>query len=339
LALYDNGMGRPKGRFPDLPPHMTARQSGGKVHYYHQRNGKKKPLGPDKAAALRQWAILEAGSIGSGFVAVADAYEEHMKPHLADNSRRHYRIALDNLRLAFSKGALEQIEPIHVKQYIRRRSKKGAAIFEKKVLSALFNWAREEGLTKAPNPCHGIKWSKAERKVIGKLGKRDRYVTDAEFQEVWEKGDYILQDCMDIAYLTGQRPGDVLKMTRQDMREGTLLVAQIKTSAKVPIRIEGKLKRVLERALARPRRIQSMYIVSTPDGQKVSYDQLRDRFAKARGDADWQFRDIRAKTATDLPDIARAQHLLGHAQETTTAIYRRSKGLPVSPLNPDLEPF
>lgn len=332
-------MGRPKGRFPDLPPHMTARESGGKVHYYHQRDGKKKPLGSDKAAALRQWAILEAGSIGSKFIAVADAYEEHMKPHLAANSRRHYRGALDNLRLAFGKGALEQIEPVHVKQYIRRRTKKGAALFEKKVLSALFNWAREEGLTKAPNPCHGIKFSQAERKVIGRLGKRDRYVTDAEFHAVWSRADPLMQDVMDLAYLTGQRPSDVLKMTRQDMREGTLLIVQEKTGAKVPISIEGKLKRVLERALARPRAIQSMYIIANPKGQRLSYDAMHKRFLKALGDADWQFRDIRAKTATDLPDIKRAQGLLGHANEQTTTIYRRSKGLPVAPLDRDLEPF
>lgn len=332
-------MGRPKGRFPDLPPHMTGREIGRKVHYYHQRDGKKTPLGTDKAAALRQWAILEAGSIGSGFVAVADAYEEFMKPHLSVNSRKHYRIALDNLRESFEKGRLEQIEPIHVKQYIRRRTKKGAAIFEKKVLSALFNWARESGLTKAPNPCHGIKFSQSERKVIGRLGKRDRYVTDAEFQAVLSRADPLLQDIMELAYRTGQRPGDVLAMTRHDIRDGTLMVVQEKTGAKVPIIIEGKLKHVLERALGRPRRIQSMYIIATPDGQRLSYDAMHRRFLKARGTADWQFRDIRAKTATDLPDIARAQKLLGHARETTTAIYRRSKGLPIAPLDRDLEPF
>lgn len=332
-------MGRPKGRFPDLPPHMTGRESGGKVHYYHQAAGKKTPLGTDKAEALRQWAILEAGSIGSGFIPVADAYEKHMKEHLSENSKRHYGIALDNLRLAFGDGNLEQIEPVHVKQYIRRRTKKGAAIFEKKVLSALFNWAREEGLTKAPNPCQGIKFSQAERKVIGGLGKRDRYVTDAEFAEVWNRADPNMQDVMDLAYLTGQRPGDVLKMTRQDIRDGTLLVVQEKTGAKVPIRIEGKLKRVLERALARPRAIQSMFIVATSKGQPLTYDAMHRRFLKALGDGNWQFRDIRAKTATDLPDIKRAQGLLGHMNEQTTTVYRRSKGLPISPLNPDLEPF
>lgn len=332
-------MGRPKGRFPDLPPHMTGRVSGGKVHYYYQAGGRKKPLGTDKAEALRLWAIEEAGSIGSGFLSVSDAYEAHISPHLAPSSKRHYSIALTNLRLAFGKGTLDQIAPQHVKQYIRRRTKKGAAIFEKKVLSALFNWAREEGHTKAPNPTAGVKFSSAERKVIGKLGKRDRYVTDKEFQEVLLRADPILQDAMDLAYLTGQRPGDLLKMTRQDMKDGTLMVVQDKTGAKVPISIVGRLKTVLERSLARTRRIQSMYIIANEDGQRLTYDALYRRFQKAKGKADWQFRDIRAKTSTDLPNIKRAQELLGHAKETTTAIYRRSKGLPITPHDPDLERF
>lgn len=332
-------MGRPKGRFSDLPPHMTGRESGGKVHYYYQANGRKKPLGSDKAEALRLWAIEEAGSIGSGFIPVADAYEAHITPLLSGSSAKHYELALRNLRKSFGRASLEQIEPHHVKKYIQRRTKKGAALFEKKVLSALFNWAREEGLTKVPNPCVGMKFSKSERKAIGKLGKRDKYVTDAEFKEVLLRADPILQDAMDLAYLTGQRPGDLLKMTRQDMKDGTLLVVQDKTGAKVPIRIEGKLKRVLERALARPRRIQSMYIIATEDGQRLSYNALHKRFVKARGTADWQFRDIRAKTSTDLPTIKRAQELLGHTTETTTTIYRRSKGLSIAPLDPDLEPF
>jgi integrase len=333
-------MGRPKGRFRDLPEHMTARESGGKLHYYHQANGKKTALGTDKAEALRKWAILEAGTIGSGFMAVSDAYETYVLKHFtSSSSKRHYFTALNALRKAFGKARLEQIEPRHVKDYIRRRSKKGAALFEKRVLSALFNWAREEGLTTAQNPCSGVKFSKVEKKAIGKLGKRDRYVTDAEFREVLLRADPILQDAMELAYRTGQRPGDVLKMTRQDMRDGTLMVVQDKTGAKVPIKIEGRLKVALERAVARPRRIQSLYIVADEDGQRLTYNALNKRFVKARGDADWQFRDIRAKTATDQPDLRKAQGLLGHAKETTTTIYRRSTGLPHSPLDTDLEPF
>lgn len=326
-------MGRPKTSFPDLPQHMTARPVGRKVHYYHQAGGRKTALGTDKAQALRQWAILEAGSIDSGFLQIADAFWTHIEPLVARSTAKHYRGALDNLCKAFAKGTLDQIKPFHVKQYITRRTKKGAAIFEKRVLSAMWNWARGAGMTETLNPCAGIKFSQAEKKLFKHLGKRSIYVTDEMFADGYSRADPIMQDAMDLAYLTGQRPSDLLKMTRQDMKDGTLLVVQGKTGAKVPIRIEGALKRVLERALARPRRIKSMYVIADEDGQRLPYMRFYKRFRKLG--VSWQFRDIRAKTSSDLPTLRQAQQLLGHATETTTTLYRRSKGVPISPLEPE----
>lgn len=335
--MYPDAMGRPKDRFKDLPPHMTAREGAdGTLLYYFQANGKKKPLGTDKAEALRQWAILKAGKVSSNFTEVADAYQVHITPLLARSSAKHYRGALDNLRQAFGKGALEQIEPKHVKQYIRRRTRKGAAIFEKKVLSAMWNWAREEGITSAPNAVHGIKFSQAERKALGKLGKRDVYVTDEQLAEALQKaqGDPVMQDCLELGYRTAQRPGDLLKMTKHDYRGGQLLVVQEKTGTKVPIRVHGRLQTALERALARPRAIQTIYIVADEKGQRLTYMQFHKRFRKLG--LPWQFRDLRAKGLTDLPDLKHAQRLAGHSTETTTTIYRRSTGAPIDPVDREI---
>lgn len=340
-------MGRPKGRWAGLPEHMTARQGArGRTLYYYQVAGKKLPLGDNLPAATRKYELLEAGAAKSAtrFDHLADAYEDHLEAQytaklLALTSLNHYKMALRNLRPAFKGAHLEQIEPRHIKQYMRRRTKKGSAILERKVGNAMWNWGREEGLTSLPNPFTGIKFSRAEKKGMAKMGRRDRYVTHAEFAEVHGRADPILQDAMDLAYRTGQRPSDLLKMTRQDIKEGVLLIVQDKTGAKVPIKIEGKLKTVLERALARPKRIQSMYVIADEHGQRLTLSRLYRRFLKAKGDADWQFRDIRAKTSTDFPDIRHAQRLLGHAKETTTTIYRRSTGEPIAPQDADLERF
>ena len=326
-------MGRPKSAYKDLPQHMTARTlASGRVLYYYQSAGKKTPLGADLIAAKQKWALLEAGDDAKRFPAVAAIYEKEIVPGLAPGTQVHYRAALENLSVAFAAFSLEQIEPKHVKAYMRRRTAKGAAVFERRVLSTFFNWARGEGHTSAANPCRDMKFSKAEKATFQYTGKRDRYVTDAEYREVWGRGDAILQDVMDLAYLTGQRVNDVLKMTRHDIGDGTLLVVQQKTGAKVPIKVEHDLQALVERILARPRAVPSMYLVCDRHGQRVSYTALHNRFVKARGDADWQFRDIRAKTATDIPEIRHAQQLLGHKNETTTTGYRRSKGTAISPL-------
>lgn len=308
--------------------------ASGKILYYYQAGGKQIPLGSNLIAAKEEWARHEAGvGIVKRFPQISATYRksEAFKA-FSVSTKDHYQRALDNLDLAFKAFTLEQIEPRHVKDYMRRRSKKGAAIFEKRVGSAFFNWAREEGHTKADNPFRGVKFSKAERRAYGVTGKRDRYVTDEEFQAVYDRGDAILQDAMDLALLTGQRPSDLLKARRQDIVDNVLWFVQVKTGHRMGLRVEGELADVMARILARPRSIQSMYLLSDAQGQRLTYDMLMGRFNKARGDASWQFRDIRAKAATDSPDLKRAQELLGHATETTTTVYRRSRGPVVAPL-------
>lgn len=69
--------------------------------------------------------------------------------------------------------------------------------------------------------------------------------------------------------------------------------------------------------------------------QSLSYFALRSRFDKAREQAgvSFQFRDLRAKAATDINDLAHAQRLLGHKNRTTTEICTRDRvGEEVKPL-------
>jgi len=214
---------------------------------------------------------------------------------------------------------------VHCQQYLHRRSAKVKANREISLLSTIFNWARRLGYTKASNPVPGIE---KNREIPRRV-----YVTDEMFTAVYAGALPWVQDAMDLARETGQRPGDILKMARTDIRDGCLWVTQDKTDAKLRIEVEGELKRVLERILARPRAVSSIYLVADDKGQRVSVDRLQKAFLKARGAATWQFRDIRKKSGTDARDLKHAQRLLGHASETTTArVYRQVKGEKVKPL-------
>lgn len=328
------GMGRPKHVWHDLPPRMSARRLKKSIRYYYQANGKKIPLGTDLLVAKEEWARLERSGPKLLFPNVAKQYRDTDEfKGFSASTKDHYERALRNLEVYLRKYALEQIQPRHVKNYLRKRSKKGAALFEKRVLSAVFNWARGEGLTNAPNPCPGIKFSKAEKRSYQPTGRRKIYVSDPLFQETYQRGDDILRDCMDLAYLAGPRPGDILKALRTDIVDGVWWIEQQKTGERIGIKVEGELAMVLERILTRPRKAQSIYIVSDENGQRVRYGQLNTRHRAARGNEKWQFRDIRAKTATDADDLKHAQRLLGHVNEqTTAAVYRRSKGSIVAPL-------
>lgn len=126
-------MGRPKTAWLDLPPRMTARKlASGKIIYYYQAQGRKIPLGSNVLAAKQEWARLESGVVQNTFPTVAKQFREDTYKHLSESSKAHYTIALRNLEVAFRTFTLDQIQPADVKQYIRRRTKKAAALFEKK---------------------------------------------------------------------------------------------------------------------------------------------------------------------------------------------------------------
>lgn len=140
---------------------------------------------------------------------------------------------------------------------------------------------------------------------------------------------------MDIALLTGQRPADVLKLQCADIRDGALFVAQSKTGAKRAIELLGELAEVIERVSSRPRVRRSAFLIQDDDGKPLSLLALRGRFDKARKAAgvSFQFRDIRAKTASDTGDLAHSQRLLGYRNRDMTEHYVRERvGQRVRPL-------
>jgi integrase len=140
---------------------------------------------------------------------------------------------------------------------------------------------------------------------------------------------------MDQALLTGQRPADVLKIERTDLRDGALWIVQNKTKTKRAFEITGELAALIERINARPRERLSARLIQDDDGKPLGTFGLRSRFDKGRALAgvDFKFRDIRAKAATDTGDLAHSQKLLGHRNREMTKHYVRARvGERVQPL-------
>jgi integrase len=236
---------------------------------------------------------------------------------------------LANLRAVFGRMLIEAIKPHHVRSYLDKRGQtaKARANREKALLSHMFNKAREWGYTDAPNPCQGVKG-------FTEAG-RDRYVSDTEFAAVRAVAHPTVQDAMDVALLTGQRPADVLKILHSDIRDGALFITQNKTGAKRAIDLVGELAEAGERIASRPRERQSLYLIQDDNGRPLTALALRSRFDKARKAAgvSFQFRDIRAKTASDTGDLGHSQRLLGHKNRDMTEHYVRERiGQRVKPL-------
>jgi len=65
-----------------------------------------------------------------------------------------------------------------------------------------------------------------------------------------------------------------------------------------------------------PRERMGTHLIQDEKGRPLRAQTMRARFDKARkiADVSFQFRDIRAKAATDLGDLGHAQALLGHSK-------------------------
>jgi integrase len=350
-------MMRPKSTARDLPPKMlrrTKRLASGKIwegYYYNGRDeqGERQeiPLGTDLNEAKRKWAEFECQKPAddTGLMSfIFDRYLRDALPTKAPKTQEDNRSCIKYLRKVFGNAPIESITPQHIAQYRDARGAKAPVRANREVslLSAIFNMAREWGYTAKENPAKGVRKNKEK--------PRDYYADDAVWAAVYKTACPELQDAMDINYLTGQRPADVLKMRHADIVDGALEVQQNKTQMRLRILltvdgVRSELGRVIDRI--KRRKVTGLFIVATAKGAGLNKWTLRDRFEKAREDAataaieaenealankirKFQFRDIRPKAASEM-DLEHASDLLGHTnQQITKRVYQRV-GKTVSP--------
>ena len=366
-------MGRKPSRWTNLPRGMRARVRGDKVYYYLDTGGKPRKeisLGTDYVLGVQKWAELTVqktpaeGEITMGYL-VAEYFREVVPGKAPSSQQSDEKEKAWVLRFFDDPPApLEAIEPHHIRQFMRWRTEQARksavernvarvksgkpalpvpatlgqvrANRAKALLSHMWNYARGEGLTKLPNPCAGVH----RFKEVG----RETAPDDAMVAKVLEHADEPLRFAMRLAGIIGQRPMDVRKLTEADIKDGLLHVRQGKTAARLRIEVQGELAVLLDEIREFKRKIggvRALALLVNETGQPLRSDALRYRFDKARDAAgipktEFQFRDFRAKVATETDDLAgtkAAQALLGHTTEAMTAGYIRHKaGRKVKPI-------
>jgi integrase len=185
--------------------------------------------------------------------------------------------------------------------------------------SAAWNWARENGRTRAQNPAQGVKKNKEKGRNV--------YIEDDE-----------------LAYLIGQRPCDLRGIRETDIRNDSIVIEQDKTGAKQRFEIVGDLKALLDRIKRRKAGItgvHSLMLICDEKGRPFSKSMMRGRFDRAREKAAraaptseqaariraLQFRDLRAKAASDVENLERAQAVNGaHKSNHDGALCTQSEG-------------
>lgn len=199
------------------------------------------------------------------------------------------------------------------------------------MLRQVLAFAAVEGLREGHNPVDNI--------APKKTAPRIRVVTDDELRAM--KAAALLQSrngealvrMIDLAVITGQRIGDLIKIRWQDVTEQGIVIVQGKGKGRVRLLIEWSpaLRAAVDACAAGTERIG--HLLKTQSGHGYRYAGIRsawDRAAARAGIEDLHIHDLRGRSGVDAleaagQDIKAAQRLLGHTSEAMTRQYVEGK--------------
>jgi integrase len=289
--------------------------------YYYVKGGKWTRLDSDLQAALVAYAKITTKQALGGMPALIEKALAHHCKTLKPNTIEQYTIAADRLKVIFAEFEPEQVQQRHVAAV--KMSLSATPNMANRILSFLrivFSYALEWQMVDS-NPCVGIRRHEEKR--------RDRYITDREFQALMAHCSDNMRVVFEMCYLSGQRIGDVLKIRLSDISDAGIEFRQEKTGAKLIVSMTPDIAGVIERAKALPKKVRGMTLFCGRSGRPVDYGSAKGAFARAReaaGVADVTIHDLRAKSLTDADAEGKdAQKLGGHTDARMTARYLRGK--------------
>jgi len=256
-------------------------------------------------------------------------YQTEVVPKKAEKTQEENGRAIKRLENAFGHMRPQDITPGDVYAYRDRRGRKTefGANRDIEVLSHAYSKAIEWNAADH-NPCRYV------RKFPEP--KRRRYVRDDEYQAVYELAAPTVQVAMDLAVLTALRRGDILSLTRDNLTDEGIYIHTSKTKKDLLIEWSDELRAVVDRAKRLPPQVRKPIIPTrrgkayTGQGFAAIWQQLMAKAVK-QGIERYQFRDLRAKSASD-DTLEAATQRLGHADPRITENVYRRKPRRVRPL-------
>lgn len=199
------------------------------------------------------------------------------------------------------------------------------------MLSQVLAFSAVEGLREGHNPVGNI--------APKTMQPRRRIVTDEEVTALkagamqQSRNGQALVQMIDLALLTGQRIGDVLRMRWQDVSLDGVTVTQGKGNGAVRLLIEWSpaLRSAVDACAQDGDRIG--HLLKTQGGHGYRYAGIRSAWVRAcerAGIEDLNIHDLRGRAGVDAlegagQDVRAAQRLLGHSGEAMTRGYVEGK--------------
>jgi len=294
-------------------------------------------------AFLRALADLnEEGARAYLMPSLVSDWERDVMPRHAPKTRvmdKHYNALIAQ---TFAQFAPPDVRPPDVADLLRLlQSKPKTHNMVRAQIGELMRYAIERGFREpGSNPVSALRTMKTP--------PRDRYITDSELRRIKIGGIYgddgkrtrsglMLCALIDMAYLTGQRIGDLLAMEWSQITDDGIAFKPSKTSGSTGARIivgwSPKLRDVVARlrALKIERVAFTRKVITTQDGQPYTYSGAQTawkRAVKRSGVKGPTFNDLRAKALTDTDATqgrAAANAKGAHSTEGQTMDYIRHK--------------
>lgn len=346
--------GRRKNNPLGLEPRVYAKH--GALFYVH-RDGRWERLGTDIQAANRRAKLYNDTDGLYGTMAywldmwIIDGERRAASGTFSARTVQNYKDALPALKTYFAPPMIPaEIEPSDVQDFLAIGAGAGHPVVanrQKSALSACLSWLIRTG--NAPglivNPCMQASGIRRNPEA-----KRDRYVTDDEYQAVYAAAPDQVSAMMELTYRTLQRPeSDILYWTVANITtkdgERILRVQQGKTKKVVDIALSPDLDALIKRLVGDIPTIGKPLVCATRGkyrGKGYTYDgisaMLKRAIKKASAEQvkagaapipSFGFRDLKGKGATDMwlagEPIERIQLLCGHEDKATTEIYVKQR--------------
>src|SRR3990167_3213332 len=318
-------MGRKRRSNKELPRRVYFKHGA----YYYVVDNKWIFLSKQKGEALRVWSTLIDKP--EKLVTMKDLFDRYLievAPLKASNTYKANVSQMPLLERVFGHCFPDEIYPQDIYKYLDYRAQQGSPIAanrEKSLLSHVFSMAIRWGAVK-DNPCRHVKRLPEK--------PRDRYVTDEEFLQVQSIALPVVKSMMELAYLTGQRSGDLLNIKFDDMSDRGILIKQSKTGKSLLIEWTDRLKECIDSVKTIREEVKSNYLFCTRHGKKYTADGFSSLWQKTiilavkkeKIKERFTFHDIRAKSASDSETTQLASELLGHSDSAlTNRVYRRKE--------------
>jgi integrase len=253
----------------------------------------------------RDPARSNAGSVAA---TVALFLERYAQRKYRPNTLREVTRCYNRATAAWRGRRLDSITKADVRDFLEGIEGPAAANQSLKYLRRLFNWAVAQDYLKT-SPMRGLERPHA-------LKSRDRILTNEELREVWKSADaagYAFGDFIKVAILTGQRPGEVSGMRRDELHGDTWILpserVKNKRSHSVP------LSRQAMAIITAAPRISDEYVFSYNSKPIRGHDPKR-AMDRASGVSGWTLHDLRRTCASNLAklgvSIAVIEQILNH---------------------------